>query len=97
MHWVYRIEIEGITRYIGYSEDLTKREKQHNYLCFKKMKKKILYDNIRKQTGIKSIELRGLKSFKTRIEAKRFECFLILNDYFNKKEYWQRVPRISDI
>lgn len=97
MHWVYRIEIDRITRYVGYTEDLIRREKQHNYLCFKAQKKKILYNKIRNSTKEKSIELKKVKSFKSRLEAKRFECFLILNDYFTKKEYWQRVPRITDI
>lgn len=98
MYWVYRIEISDKTRYIGYTANIETREKQHNYLCFKKGKKKVLYDNIRKERPrLNEIKLRAIKSFRTKVEAKRFECFLILNDYFNKKELWQKVPRITDM
>lgn len=98
MFYVYRIEIQSTTRYIGYTEDIIKREKQHNYLCFKKNKKKILYDNTKKVSpSLKGFELKIMKTFRTKIEAKRWECFLILNDYFNKKELWQHVPKITDM
>jgi predicted GIY-YIG superfamily endonuclease len=95
MFWVYRIEVDGITRYIGQTKNIDAREKQHNYLCFKKNKKKVLYNNIRivKQNKIKLIPV---KTFSTHIEAKRYEAFLILNDYFNKKELWQHIPKIKD-
>jgi predicted GIY-YIG superfamily endonuclease len=97
MYWVYRVEVLGTTRYIGYTDDLTRREKQHNYLCFKVGKKKKLYDGIKKSPGIKTIELTPIKTFRTKIEAKRYEAFLILNDYFNKKELWQHIPKITDM
>ena len=95
MHWVYRIEIAGVTRYVGYTQDIDSREKQHNYLCFKKAKKKVLYNNIR-MTNTREIKLLPVKTFPTIIEAKRYEAYLILNDYFNKKELWQHIPRIRD-
>lgn len=96
MYYVYRIEVENTTRYIGYTENLEIRKKQHNYLCFKTQKKKILYQSIRKLKTMSQIELIPIKSMKTKIDAKRYECFLILNDYFNKKQLWQKVPRITD-
>ncbi len=98
MYYVYRIETNDITRYIGYTEDITTRQKQHNYLCFKKNKKKKFYDNVKNiHPDIKSFDLKIIKTFRTKIEAKRWECFLILNDYFNKKELWQNVPKITDM
>jgi predicted GIY-YIG superfamily endonuclease len=96
MYVVYRIEIEGITRYIGLTNDITRREKQHNYLCFKAGKKKALYDEVRK-VSLAKIELIIVKTFTSKVEAKRFECLLILTDHFNKAELWQKVPRISDM
>jgi len=97
MYWVYRIEVDKITRYVGYTDDLTRREKQHNYLCFKVGKKKKLYDGIKEIKAVGKIELTPIKTFRTKVEAKRYEAFLILNDYFNKKELWQHIPRISDM
>lgn len=96
MFWVYQIEIGGVIRYIGYTNDLIKREKQHNYLCFKTNKKKLLYNSVRK-LGIKEIKLKPLKPFKDKVDAKRWECYLILNDWFNGRLLWQRVPKISDV
>jgi predicted GIY-YIG superfamily endonuclease len=97
MFWIYRIDIDKKTRYIGYTEDIDRREKQHNYLCFSAGKNKELYNNIKKLSKTKTITLTPIKTFRTKVEAKRYECFLILNDYFTKKELWQRVPRITDV
>jgi predicted GIY-YIG superfamily endonuclease len=93
---VYGIDIEGITRYIGSTGDLKRREKEHNYLCFKKAKKKDLYDKIRALGSQTHITLYLIKTFKTRVEAKRFEALLILEDWFNERNLWQKVPHISD-
>ena len=98
MHYVYKIEIIGKIRYIGYTQDIKSREKQHNYLCFSKGKNKILYNNIKRNFPmVNQIKLIVLKTFSTKLEAKRFECYLILNDYFTKRELWQRIPRITDV
>lgn len=96
-YFVYVIKIKGIVRYIGMTNDLVMREKQHNYL-FSKGKKKILYDKIRVlNKDIKNIKIEMVKAFDKKEDAKRWECYLILADYFNKKQLWQRVPRISDV
>lgn len=96
MYFVYQIKVLDKIRYIGYTENLIKREKQHNYLCFKRDKKKELYDNIKKTNQVK-INLEVIKSFNNKVEAKRYECLLILEDYFTNKELWQQVPKISDM
>jgi len=90
------IKVNGVVRYIGRTNDLERREKQHNYLCFKKQTKKQLYQEIRNYP-ITDIKLQRVKSFQSKVDAKRWECYLILNDYFGKKLLWQRVPRISDV
>ena len=96
MYFVYQIKVLDKIRYIGYTENLIKREKQHNYLCFKRDKKKELYDNIKKTNQVE-INLEVIKSFNNKVEAKRYECLLILEDYFTNKELWQQVPKISDM
>ena len=96
MYFVYQIKVLDKIRYIGYTENLIKREKQHNYLCFKRDNKKELYDNIKKTNQVK-INLQVIKSFNNKVEAKRYECLLILEDYFTNKELWQQVPKISDM
>lgn len=94
MFYVYKIEINNIIRYYGITNDIKKRTYQHNY-HLKKGANKDLYNNIRK-INITSINLDEVKIFKKRIDAKRYECLLILTDYFNNQELWQKVPNISD-
>lgn len=97
-YFVYEIEIAGTTRYIGYTENPQKREKQHNYLCYKKNKSKQLYQKIRdNHNDVLEIRLAVVKEFKSKIDAKRWECLMILEDYFNERRLWQQVPRISDM
>jgi predicted GIY-YIG superfamily endonuclease len=94
-HWVYKVVVDGSIRYIGYTNDLMRRQKQHNYLI-KMGKKKMLYDEVRK-LGLKEIKLVTVKTFYNRVDAKRYECLLILLDYFKDKKLWQRIPRIKDL
>ena len=94
--FVYKVEIDDIVRYIGFSGDIIRREKNHNYLCFKRLDKKILYEKIRSETHSKEIKLQVIKEFSKETDARRYECFLILKDYFAKKQLWQKVPQITD-
>jgi len=93
---VYKITIDGTTRYVGYTGDLKQRQNQHNRL-YKIGKKKILYNNLRRRNYEGELNLEVIKTFTTKVRAKRYECYLILKDYFTKNELWQRVPRITDI
>lgn len=98
MYYVYKILIDNQIRYIGYTKDMAIREKQHNYLCFTARKNKILYNNIRKDfPNIKQIKLKLVKRLPDKLTAKRYECLLILTDYFSQRKLWQRVPRITDV
>jgi len=92
--YLYKIEVSGIIRYYGITNDLTRRQSQHN-LGLRKEEKKELYDFLREQ-GIDKIQLVEVEVFKKRIDAKRKEAFMILEDYFSRKELKQKVPSLSD-
>jgi predicted GIY-YIG superfamily endonuclease len=92
--YLYKVEISGIIRYYGITNDLKRRQSQHN-LGLHKREKKELYDFLVEQE-IDKITLIEVQIFKKRIDAKRMEAFLILEDYFSKKELKQKVPSLSD-
>jgi predicted GIY-YIG superfamily endonuclease len=95
--YVYEIIIDGIRRYVGITMDVGRRQTNHNYLCFKKVDNKELYLNIRnKYPDLEKIELKELREFKGEVDARRWECYLILKDYFNEGNLWQKVPIIKD-
>lgn len=96
MYLVYQIKIDGVVRYVGYTNNLKRRQTQHNYLL-KIGKKKALYDNIRMNKENFSIKCEAIRQFNNKVEAKRFECLMILMDHFNNKNYYQKVPNISDL
>jgi predicted GIY-YIG superfamily endonuclease len=96
MVYVYKIEVGGVVRYFGYTNDLKKRKWQHNYLCFKKNYKKDLYNRIRIMKA-SEIELIPIRAFDDKVDAKRFECLMILKDYFSERQLWQSIPKISDM
>lgn len=95
MEWVYEIIVEGKRRYVGRTNNMRRREAEHRR-HFKLGTKKHLYDEMRKLKLEGEIVLNPIKSFKKKIDAKRWECLLILNDYFNGGELWQKCPRIGD-
>ena len=95
---VYCIRIHGVIRYIGRTNCPIRRQLQHRN-DFKKMTNKLLFINIiHHYPDFRSddIILEIIKSFKSEVEAKRFECYLILGDYFKDKNLWQKVPNITD-
>ena len=93
--YVYTISLNNWVIYIGMTDNIKRRETQHNYL-YKKGKEKDLYDYLRLQNFTDRIELKPIKALDTRVEAKRYECFLILTDYFGNKLLKQKVPAITD-
>ena len=92
---VYTVVYNLIPIYIGYTGVLKARQYQHNRL-FKKGYKKELYTFLRSVGFEGEIELIPIKAFKTKIEAKRWECYMILQDYFGNLTLKQKVPNISD-
>lgn len=91
MNWVYSIEVKGVVRYIGITNNLKRRQTQHNYL-FKKGEEKELYSNIRLINEDEKIVLKPIYEFSSLLDAERYECFLILKDYFSDKQLWQSPP-----
>jgi len=94
MYVVYEIRYENERVYVGYTgRTLTKREYEHNYQM-RKGNKRTIYKFMRNKDS--EIKLKKLKTFKTKTEAKRWECYLILKDYFNENKLLNKVPNISD-
>ena len=92
MYFVYKIVIDDKTRYIGITNDIKKREWQHNYQCFKKLGQKTLYKKIRAIKQEK-ITIKALYQFPNKWEASICEAYLILADYFGVRELWQSPPK----
>ena len=107
-HIVYKIEIEGVVRYIGRTNSLKKRQWQHKDGLKKRFDglgtPKKFYDNLILNYRDKGLEwildqivLIPIKDFKTKILSKRWEMFIILEYYFSDNwSLWQKVPNISD-
>jgi predicted GIY-YIG superfamily endonuclease len=100
MYTTYKIEVDNVCLYIGHTKDLKKREYQHNY-SYKKEAKKALYDYLRGYGYSGYIKLIPIKEWKTKVQAKRHEMYLILRYMFmypDNPEFQlkQKIPNISD-
>jgi hypothetical protein len=92
----YSISIDGIVRYIGTTNNLHRRQLEHNNL-FKKGNNKLLYEKMRELKFEGIIELIPMYEFATSLRSKRRECYEILKDYFGPNNLFQKVPNISDL
>ncbi len=95
---VYQIEFLGKIVYYGHTSDLKARQYRHNYSCFTRMEKKELYNFLR-LLECRRIQLTPIREFDTKVQAKRYESYLILQDYFNNDlqlTVKQTIPKISD-
>lgn len=88
---LYEIIVDGTRRYIGITNNLRRRSKEHLRLI-KSDNNKYLYRKIRESQLEPSITILAMSDEMPILEAKRLECYLILKDYFNKKELWQSAP-----
>lgn len=88
---VYKIKVNGITRYIGYTDNLIRRQKEHTRE-YKKGGTKYLYRMTREVAPETIWELILIKDFTNKGDAKRYEAFLILIDWFGKRQLWQAPP-----
>lgn len=98
---VYKITYNNQLLYIGFTGNLDRRIKDHNSL-FKNGHKKQLYFYLREQKFTGLIELIPIKTFKKKVDAKRYEAYLILKDYFSitnkeilKQTLLQKIPSIG--
>ncbi len=94
---VYKIEVNGVIRYIGRTNDFKRRSNEHRRGLKKGLKKK-LYDTIKEQFGEEyELSIEVLETFKTKVESKRYEMYLILKIWWeNKPEFplYQTIPPI---
>jgi predicted GIY-YIG superfamily endonuclease len=90
MYFVYEIIVDGVRRYIGMTDNIKRRQSQHRRDL--KTKPKYLYKMIRENSPETTISLNIVKEFEKRGDCLRWECLMILNDYFNHKELWQSFP-----
>lgn len=106
LHTVYQIiyhptlntTYRGEVIYYGRTNDLKRRQYEHNYR-YKMGKKKQLYDFLREQgfPNDRKIYLKPLKTFKKKVEAKRYEAYLLLHHHFyGEYPLQQKLPAISD-
>jgi predicted GIY-YIG superfamily endonuclease len=99
MNVVYKIEYDGNPVYIGRTNNLSRREKEHNRFlrlpADDKRRRKVLYQFL-SESGCNEVKLIPIMEFDTKVESKRYECMLILLDWFTNRELKQRVPNISD-
>ena len=101
MYYVYKIEIDNIIRYIGYTKDIDQRETQHRKDCYNinsKAYNKHLYRWYREQKDncSEGLKLVPIGEYKTKVDAKRAECLEVILDYFGEHNLKQKVPSISD-
>jgi len=94
MYYIYEVLLNNKRIYIGMTKDVKRRTYQHNY-HYNKGTKKSLYDYIRSHQFNDKIELIIIYSYPTKIDCKRREALIILQDYFGSKELYQKPPAIS--
>lgn len=93
-YYVYNIKHDGKIIYWGRTISIKTRQNRHNS-DFKKGLDKLLYNYLRDKK-LAQIILNEVFNFNSKVDSKRMECMLILQDYFSKKDLLQKVPNISD-
>ena len=88
--FVYEVVVNGMRRYVGYTNNIKRRKKQH-YKGINSGQKKVLYNSIREVKNAQ-IEINVIGVFDKSLEAKRWEAYLVLGDYFGDKNLWQSIP-----
>jgi predicted GIY-YIG superfamily endonuclease len=95
MVWiVYEIRFSGEVRYIGITNDLKRRQRQHRFESKREDLKKFLYKMKAEHHQEEDIVLKEVFMTEKKIEAIRMEAHLILKDWFDKRKLWQSAPHI---
>lgn len=95
MHCVYLLKENEKIIYVGYTNNIKNRLYLHNY-HLQKGTKKILYDYLRQQ-DISKIDKLEIIFCGSKVECKRYEAMLILQDHFSPNpQLKQQIPKISD-
>jgi len=90
--FVYRIVIDGYVRYVGVSNNVVRRGKEH-VRAFKKGDSKYLYKKMREGGLDESyLILEVISDELTILDARRLEAKIILEDYFSGKYLFQSAP-----
>lgn len=89
-YYVYEIKIGEVRRYIGVTNNIKRRQTEHNR-GIKVNHKKMLYQKLR-ELEIIDIKIEPIANFKNKIDANRFEAMIILEDFFSSNLLWQKVP-----
>lgn len=90
--FVYRIIIDGYVRYVGVTNNVIRRTKEH-VRAFKKGDNKYLYKKMREMHLDENYLVLEIISEELPIlEARRLEAKIILEDYFSGKYLFQSAP-----
>lgn len=96
MFYVYVIKYNDEIIYYGRTNDIKRRQYEHNYQL-KRGNGNLLYTYL-KENKVSEIVLESIYEYKTKVESKRMEMYLILKYYFSENEFGlkQKIPNISD-
>lgn len=101
-HTIYKVTVNDQTIYIGRTNDLDRRIKEHLRLFKKclnepKLNDKQLYQYcVANKISLSNEHFQPIKSIEGIVEAKRYEMFMILNAHFNNDPIQQTIPIIKD-
>ena len=93
-HWVYRIVVDDVTRYVGITKRWEARQREHN-IALQDGTDRLIYNFLRRE-GVTQIVLLPIREFSNRTDAKRYEAMLIFQDYFTYQNLYQKPPNVSD-
>lgn len=90
IYYLYEIIINDTRRYIGITNDLKRRQREHNR-GLKNGDKKYLYHKLQ-DNDIQEVDLKLIEEFNNKSDAMRMEAYLIIEDWFSNRQLWQSPP-----
>lgn len=94
IYYIYSIKLGGLTRYIGMTNNIKRRQSQHRTDSKKLDLTKSFYKMKRQLHLEEEIVLEVIYQTEKKIEAIRMEAYLILKDHFADAQLWQSPPQI---